>query len=442
MHLLRFGFASVLLSGICFAATTAQGQSLLTPQKPVAVPTPEYPVPVFSSSQPLQSPQALEADRLLGQLQEYRTSSQDILKLGQQALRFYQQTGDFEGQFFVLIQISAAHYRLYQDQRAVTIAQQAVLAARNSKSLPQEQKAFQFLSQLYEALGNSQDAIAAQKQVVEVARKQGARSERLALQDLGAQHTRFRQYAAAIVAYRQSLDVPAQPEELTRYNRYSYSYSYNDTVGELEINALRRLINAYTTLGEPEKAKPFGVRLVKRVQSLALIKNFRFASDLNPADLPLLQAAAKLNHELGDATSEALILLHLGRSYADLKQTALALETAQQVLQLSHQQSSRALEIGGLELAGDAQLQLQQFPQAIETYQQLRTIAQEQKDTFTQFQALTQLAKAYDAIGQTEKSQRVRREIATLPAAYPLPTLASKAVPQRYFALPDLNRRP
>ena len=384
------------------------------------------PDPILRQSPP--SPQQLEADRLLQRAGGGGRPSQESLNLIQQALKLYQQAGDREGQLAALLRISAKYYSLYEDQQAIAFAQQAVSLAQTAKDLDREEEVSQFLIQLYRELDKKEEAIAAQQQILASVRRLGKLREIGALLDLGELHMEFQQYSAALATYQQSFDLA---RNLPRKDRQDYGQDYGLYRANPETASLKGLINSYTALGQMEKAKALSLPLLSRLQTSAMMKYIR---DLpyfgTPADLLILEAMVKSNREIGDSIGEADILLRLGRGYQYLKQPALALEAAQQVMKLARQQTDPSLELDALDLTGQAHIRLRQFPQAIAAYQQFLTIAQTQQDEDNTSLATdlgqSQLIALYEEIGQTDKAEAIRKQRA--PSRLPRPITLPKPI--------------
>ncbi|MFM7601559.1 MAG: CHAT domain-containing protein [Pseudanabaena sp.] len=315
--------------------------------------------PILTQAQPIQS-RKFEADSLFNQgLQKFQLSQfREALQLNEQALKIYQEIGDYPSQANTQLLIGNVYLIFGQYDNAINTFNQSLEIAKQLGIPNLEVRLLNNLGAAYFALGQYQKAIDQHQRGLALARDIADRQgESLILGLLGNDYVALGQYQKALDFYQQYL---AATRDIRDHQGEAY--------------ALGNIGNTYAYLGQYQKAIDW------LQQSLSLIK------------------------AIGDRRGEGKALENLGNAYASLNKHQQAIEGYQQALVIYKQIGDRNGEATALGNLGNAFNAIGQHQKAIDYLQQTLEIVQATKDRQAEGATLGNLGNAYYALKQYEKA--------------------------------------
>ncbi|WP_414515647.1 tetratricopeptide repeat protein [Nostoc sp. PCC 9305] len=311
-----------------------------------------------------------------------------------------------------LTHLGNVYNSLGEYQQAIECHQQHLNIAREIGDCNAEGASLGNLGNAYLSLGQYQKAIDFYQQCLKIARAIGDHNnEARALGNLGNAYNSLGQYQQAIEFHKQCLNIVRE---------------IGDRKGEG--TALGNLGNAYNSLGQYQQAIEFHKQCLNIVREIGDRKGEGTAlGNLGNAynslgqyqqAIDFYQQCLKIAREIGDRNSEGITFGGLGNAYNSLGQYQQAIDFYQQWLKIAREIGDRNSEGKSLMNWGSAYLYQGQYQRAIEFYQQSLEIAREIGDRngeaitwFNLAQALKNIHQELDALGAYRNASEVFQAI-------------------------------
>lgn len=280
-----------------------------------------------------------------------------------QALTEARRSGVRAQEVDVRVNAGVAYRYLGQDQKSVTVLQQALAIAREIQDAGREANALRELASTYSKLGDYL-GIDFYEQQWQMAQKGGSLATRAAiLQNLGMAYLQIGNFKKGVVVYEQYLPLLRQ---------------LNDPF-QLDI-AQAMLGGMYRALGETQKAQA------------------------------LLEERLATARRIGNAETELNILLELAQTQQMEGKITAAIATYDQALQKARQIKAPQRQIQVLQAMAQMYATQNQPQKTIELLQAALAVAQTGKDTFNQATILDDLSRAHSLVSDYPKAIELQQQ--------------------------------
>jgi len=308
-------------------------------------------IDITSQNLPPNSPQKLEADKLLQQgIEEYKNGKiQEAIKCWQLSENIYKQLGETHSQTQSLLYLGSAYVSTQRYKEAINSLQSALPFLQSQQDNQGEGQALANLGIAYRKIGNYPKAIQLQQKAAKIFQKLGDKEAfGKVLLNLGNSFSVVGDYEKATIAYQQSLkisqqlaDKPSQAIGISNLGKlYSDTGKYQEAIKayedslvisrsiqdiKAEASTLINLGATYHIQGDKSKASPLYEQALKLAVNLGDKKIEAEANgslgllaeesgDYNKA-IEYQQKAANLAKAIGDIDIESLALNNLGHVF-------------------------------------------------------------------------------------------------------------------------------
>lgn len=356
-------------------------------------------------------PGRIEAERLSTEAgllftQEDGEARRKGLALYTEALARWRALGRKAEEALTLFRLAVLHQKLGEGQPMLERLQEALPLFAELGDRAQEADVLTYIGLAQSDLDRFRDAIAAYERSLEIRRaRQDTWGSVITRQNLCLIQNHLGEWREAIRCYEELLPLL-------------------EKVGQPDAEALNGLGGAYSSLGEPHKARAYYTRSLEKRRALkdrageaSLLNNLaRLAADQDDLGqaLVLYGQALELFQQLGNRDWEARTLNNLGSAYLDLGEPRRALELFTRVLPIRRELGDRRGEASTLRLLGLAQERLGDVATALRSYEQALRIATDLEDRAGEAISLNMLAQGHLTASDLERALELFTKAAPL----------------------------